>query len=147
MRDGIFGMPDTPTQMDAATALARLQSVTRKLNRAEAEAAAIEAQAEEDQQAVMSKVMTAANDLGEDLGGGIAGLLAAADLPFNGESIGIAIGGIVQFIRPFTDPNGGARLATSVPQGMMVGGVAIATMRSRLKKKGYTIAPATAAVG
>ena len=89
-------------------------------------------------------LMTMAQDVAEEAGAAVVGELAAADLPINGEHIGIAAGAIAQAFRPFTDPLGVGRLITSPFQGMITGGLAIGRFRSALKRKGKTIAPAVA---
>ena len=84
--------------------------------------------------------MTIVQDTLEDAGGMLAGELAGADLPVPGESIAIGIGAIAQAVRPFTEPLGGVRTATSLPQGMITGGLAIKRYKAALKRR-YTPAP------
>lgn len=116
-----------------------LKKAEQKLANRDRKIADMEYEAEESHDKARAIMMTMGQDLAEEAGGILVAELAAADLPFHGETLGIIAGGLAQAVRPFLDPFSGARLATAPFQGMIVGGLTLARFRKALARSGRTI--------
>lgn len=79
---------------------------------------------------------TVAQDAGEIAGATVVAELAAVPgMMIPGESVGMMVGGLASFVRPFTDPTGWARTGMSIPQGLLVGGLAINRFKAAIKRR------------